>query len=765
MIFSKRIYTLIVVFILCAANAIAQDRPIGYWRALLPYNTALGIATNGSTLFTITNMAFFTFNPIKSGETMHTYSKVEGMSDIGMQSVGYDISTATTILVYADGNIDLFKDNTFYNIPDLKVKNVAGSKEVYGVYTENGIAYLSTSLGVLVIDLTNYNINETYEFTKNNQVIPVTGFIGAGAYFYAATSNGLYRAEQSNPELQNFQVWTKVDSIHVLTMAVVNNVLFLSDASNVYTIINDTLGKVFTSSKTIPHIDAGNNRLLICEYAPLAYSGDLKIIDLSYQVIDSFKCPGDPVQAVDLADGSTWVADVFNGLIKEMHAQSPSQFVPNGPNNTNSFGIYAHNKNVWIAHGGFTGNYTPHGWNYGMSNFVNENWEVYKAYDYNPFYDSVSDLVTILKDEKDGTLYVGSYVSGLFILKQNGSYKILKQNSIFDSSISVFGSGQRQVIGLGLDQSDNLWVSLAYSKHQLYVKTPDSVWYKFLVPNTFSGGPLAIDDSGQVWIASIMGGGVAVYNTAHDVTKPANHTSYHLGTGVGFGNLPSNNVFCLAKDKNNNVWIGTDNGIGIVSNCTAPFTQSPPCDAQIPIVQYDQFAGYLFAGNNIRSIAVDGANRKWVGTDNGVWLLSPDASQIVYRFTADNSPLPSNVIEKISIDDVTGDVYIGTDHGLVSYRSTATEGGTANQDVLIFPDPVPSGYKGTIAIKGLAANADVRITDIGGQLVYRTKALGGQAVWNGLDYKGHRPQTGIYLIFVSSSDGSQTYTGKIMFMQ
>ena len=127
--------------------------------------------------------------------------------------------------------------------------------------------------------------------------------------------------------------------------------------------------------------------------------------------------------------------------------------------------------------------------------------------------------------------------------------------------------------------------------------------------------------------------------------------------------------------------------------------------------------------------------------------------------------MPSNIIQKIAVDNITGDVYIGTDHGLVSYRSTATEGGTGNQDVLVFPNPVPSGYTGTIAIKGLAANADVRITDIDGQLIYRTKALGGQAVWNGVDYKGHRPQTGVYLIFVSSSDGSQTYAGKMMFMQ
>lgn len=165
------------------------------------------------------------------------------------------------------------------------------------------------------------------------------------------------------------------------------------------------------------------------------------------------------------------------------------------------------------------------------------------------------------------------------------------------------------------------------------------------------------------------------------------------------------------------------------------------------------------------AMAVDGANRKWIGTTNGVWLISASADKILYRFTTDNSPLPSNVVQKITVDPITGDVYIGTDLGLVSFHSTAIEGSEENTTIITYPNPVPSGYKGTIAIQGIAANADVRITDISGQLVYRTKALGGQAVWNGLDYTGRRPQSGVYLIFVTNSDGTQTRSGKMVFME
>ena len=273
-----------------------------------------------------------------------------------------------------------------------------------------------------------------------------------------------------------------------------------------------------------------------------------------------------------------------------------------------------------------------------------------------------------------------------------------------------------------------------------------------------------IDDLNQKWYASPSGGGVIVYNDNGTLDNITDDTYRQLLVGANAGNLPNSDVYSLAKDKNGAIWIGTRNGIGIV-NCPEDVI-SGNCEAEQPIVQYDQFAGYLFEEQIVYAIAADGANRKWVGTSNGVWLLSPTGDKIIYRFTAENSPLPSNRIQKITVDPITGDVYIGTELGLVSFRSTATDGGETNADKLItFPNPVPSGYKGTIAIKGLVENADVRITDISGQLVYRTTALGGQAVWNGMDYKGKRAQSGVYLIFASNRDGTETATGKMVFIE
>jgi hypothetical protein len=741
--------------------SLAQDKPIGYWESHLPYNSAVGVSTDGVNLFTICNQSFFTLNG-SSGQ-MEPYSKVEGMSDVDMQYTAYDAATGTIVLAYTDGNIDLFKNNTFYNIPDFEIKQITGTKAIYHIYTENGIAYLSTSIGILVIDLTNKDVQETYQFSNNGQVLSINGFYGLGDYFYTITSNGLYRAPKNSPELQNFAVWQQLDSTHQFkSITATGSNLFVATADSLF-LFNDSLSYLYSSgANTIRHLDTGSNALWICEEnLSQSSGGDVKKMDASYHLTDSFSCSGRPVQIAELMDGSVWVADSLNGLGKRNGNQIALNFPP-GPSDPNAYDIYAYNKNVWIAHGGYTDifndDFNPHG----FSNLNNGKWTTYTMANYPPI-NNMYDFDAILQDQTNGTVYAGSYSNGLLIMNSNGSTQHVAGDE-FD--VNTNNTAYYPVVGLALDHEDDLWVAIFGGQHELVARATDGTWYKFSVPVALSypnsSGPIVIDDNDQEWYVCDFGVGAMVYNTNGTLSDPTDDSWYHLTTGAGYGNLPSNNVYCIAKDNNDDIWIGTDDGIGIVS-CAGSMTTSP-CDASIPIVQYDQFAGYLFSGENVRTIAVDGGNRKWVGTDNGVWLLSPDASTIIYRFTTANSPLPSNNVQKITIDPVTGDVYIGTQQGVVTYRSTATQGGTTNQNVLVFPDPVPSGYNGTIAIKGLVANADVRITDITGQLVYRTTALGGQAVWSGVDYTGHRPQSGVYLIFVTNSDGTQTYSGKMVFM-
>lgn len=151
-----------------------------------------------------------------------------------------------------------------------------------------------------------------------------------------------------------------------------------------------------------------------------------------------------------------------------------------------------------------------------------------------------------------------------------------------------------------------------------------------------------------------------------------------------------------------------------------------------------------------------------MGTRNGVWLISANGEKIIYRFTEENSPLLSNDVRKLAIDPVSGEVFMATYNGICSFRSTATEGTNTTQQVLVFPNPVPPGFSGTIAIRGLVNNALVKITEMNGRLVYQTRSLGGQAIWDGKNYLGTKVSSGVYLVIIRDDDGQEKVATKIV---
>jgi hypothetical protein len=199
--------------------------------------------------------------------------------------------------------------------------------------------------------------------------------------------------------------------------------------------------------------------------------------------------------------------------------------------------------------------------------------------------------------------------------------------------------------------------------------------------------------------------------------------------------------------------------------CAGDIFKGNACETTLPVTQQDRFAGYLFQNEEVHTIAVDAANRKWIGTRNGVWLISADGEKTLLRFTEDNSPLLSNDVNHIAIDPSTGEVFFSTFKGICSYRSTAVETTTSSSETMVFPNPVPPGYKGTIAIKGLPNNAVIKIAELSGRLVYQTRSLGGQAVWNGLNYKGENVAGGVYLVLARDDKGTEKLVTKIVMVK
>ncbi|OSZ82605.1 hypothetical protein CAP35_04890 [Chitinophagaceae bacterium IBVUCB1] len=766
---SKRILFLTSLLIFTTIISVcAQQRPIGYWRSHLPYNTAVGVAfDNANNLYVATEKTFFIYNI--SSKQSEGFSKAEGMADVSVSCIGYDLSSNTAIIGYENSNIDLYQDGAFYNLPDLKMRNISGSKKINDIYTSDGYAYISTDAGMLVINLEKREIKETYNFSIAGQGIAIKSAAIAGNNLFAATDKGLYTGNKNSGLLQSFTTWGKIDTLrNFISLASVNNKLFVATVDSVFEYINNTLQFVFRSDSNIRKISPGINSLWVCEGIRSNFRGKAHKLSLTnYIKTDSFNVFGFCNQVVHGDTDRVWVAAGADGfLLREFRGEPYKLQLPEGPSSFPCYDILANNEELWVAHGGYDEKRRANNNGAGFSNFRDGKWKWYRRFEYQPFGDSMRDFSKLYKSA-DGILYAGSVQNGLLVINPDGSTLSYQQNSFIGTS-SVSPTWYF-VGGFAEDNNSNLWMTIYGGKQELAVKTKEGQWYPITVPIPRSGIPNAaadiiVDDNNQKWYAtSGASSGVIVYDDNNTPTNTFDDRYRLLLAGKGVGGLADNEVYSLAKDKKGSIWIGTKNGISIVS-CPAQVIEGT-CEAENRTVQYDKFAGYLFQEEIVKTIAVDGANRKWIGTNNGVWLISEEGDNIIYRFTQENSPLPSNNINKITIDPQTGDVYIGTEQGLVSYRSTATDGGKENADVKVFPNPVPTGYSGTIAIKGLVENADVRITDISGQLVFRTKALGGQAVWNGYDYTGRRPQSGVYLIFVTNKDGSQTKVGKMVFME
>ena len=246
-------------------------------------------------------------------------------------------------------------------------------------------------------------------------------------------------------------------------------------------------------------------------------------------------------------------------------------------------------------------------------------------------------------------------------------------------------------------------------------------------------------ESGRILVTNVKNQSVYVYNS------------------VGSGNLPSNNVKTLALDKDGQIWVGTDRGVVVFDNPSAVFS-GKNFDAYTPVFERRRLLG----NETVTSIAIDGGNRKWMGTRNGIFLFNADGTELVINFTEKNSPLPTNEISYITAEPA-GEVYIRTPKGMVSYIGTATESGLKQDEnaVKIFPNPVRPDFEGTIGIEGLVENAFVKITDAAGNLVYETRANGGTAIWNGRTLQGNKVETGVYLIFSANAKGEETCVSRL----
>ncbi len=770
-------YLLICLTLCLGTNKVqAQLTPIGQWLDHFPYKDANLISADGNLIYCATKYAVFSYD--MSSQELARLSKTNRLSDVGISAMNYDAGNQTLIVGYDNGNVDLLKGEATVNLPFIKLNNtLLGEKQINSIRFKGNLAYLSCGFGIVVVDIDREEIKETYVIGNNNTALSVLSTIEYNDSIFAATGDGLYKAYANEPFLLDFSNWYhQADlpsgivndtlslvfefngKLHVKHQDVAGSSLYSKEASG-WQAISSTAGK------EINGIFVDNNQLYVC------HKDSIEIYDGSYNAIGFRREPFDfkPKSCI-ISNGMVLSASHNRGLVWHTGPTSWNSVFPSGPENANAFDMDYQDGQVWVAAGNITGT----AWNRsftqpGVSSYVEDEWTPY-GYSTVPGFsdDTLFDIISIAVDPRDPThVFAGSHSQTGLLEFKNGAYigSYDESNSSLQTRPEPSLSTTVAVPGLAFDDESNLWVVNMFVGDQMSVRSESGSWRSFDLNISQSAltTRIVVDNSGNKWILA-PGTGIVAYSHGETISDETDDVSRLLTTTAGNGNLPSNNVSSIAVDLDGEIWVGTDAGPAIFYS-PDDAVNGNTINAQQILIEQDGNLQILLETENITAIEVDGGNRKWLGTSNsGVFLMSEDGTKEILHFTAENSPLLSNEILSIEVNDKTGEVFFGTEQGLISYRGEATEGDQFFSNVLVYPNPVKETYFGPIAIKGLAINTDIKITDIAGRVVYYTKSVGGQATWDGNNFNGERAKTGVYLVFATDDQGEYGKVAKILFI-
>jgi len=608
----------------------------------------------------------------------------------------------------------------------------------------------------------------------------------------------------TNPNIKNFTSWEKIENINTPNnnsfeqLADVNNHLFLlkTDTLQLYdtiiTLINDSL---FIYDTTITSKVAGekviysyNNNIWEKDssftfdrqnepgftYIFMRSSLDKLIVgsifgtksffidpfDNSIQTYDSY-CPWcyNAVTAVHGADSAIYIVTYGHGLFGGKTGsqyyydiQGPSYGAVSAMDWKNNKLVMTHNTlKDWIIYQ-----------NQGRVSFLqNNSWLETDVYlNGMPIHDVMGIAIA---PYDTSVVFAASFYWGLLEYKNNTLVTLYNQTN---STLDLFGSTVR-ITSPVFDKQNNLWMGNYITSKPLVVRMADGTWKSFSIPfeRMQQVEKIVVDSRNVLWL-------ICQGETRLVLFSPNDNLWANLNLNIPEEKGNIGRVYTVAEDKEGKIWLGTDKGIKYYTRSPSELLKDPniiPEPVYVRWISYDKkdtLDELMLAADPIKCIKIDAGNRKWIGTETaGVYLMSDDCRKEIFHFTTENSPLLSNTIYAIEIDGETGEVYFGTENGLISFRYTATDPKEHYEELKIFPNPVRENFNGYICIEGLKEKSEVKITDAYGGLVFRTISNGGTASWNGRRFDGQKAATGVYFVFVCDEHGKERIAGKILFIK
>lgn len=763
--------SLILNFQFSIFNSAQSQTAVGHWRDCLDYSWTNHVTYAGDRIFAAARGGIFCYD--FEDNTLTRLCKGKGLNDVGIATMNYDPVTKCLVVAYNNSNVDLIIDGQTYNLSDIKRSEISGDKSIYHVRFANRRAYLTTGFGVVVVNLDRQEIKETWYLGAGGSYTAVYDIAFMTDSLYAATGEGLKRLsrDETHPTVSDrWDVDHRLDDMTLFELAVVGSHLlvaansYMPGVDNLYTKTDTGFVLIYSDELHSLHVGGG--------YLAVSTATSVRSYDTAMNYlgeVSNYYWGGlVPNDAVYGSDGTLWVAHQWEGIIG-LHPDGTEEYhAPDGPSSgDNTYRLVPFNYRMMLCPGGHSSIYANTYLSPNLFTAVGRQWSLLDKS--NGALDGMADLLDVAVNPRDtNELVAALWGYGLASIRDN-QVQAFYNTSTTGGALVPFTSGSYSRLNTGavsFDRKGDLWVLNSHSTHALAVRRTDGSWESFstqAMVSTPEVDKLVCDSiTGYKWFC---GRSNIIY--VHDGSSHMAKVNPNNGS-----KLSTDAVTALVQDQNGNIWIGTNKGIKVIYDGYKAFQNggngevSPVTCANITITN-GEFAEYLMAYESITAIAVDGANRKWVGTANGgLYLISANGLEQLEHFTTVNSPLFSDKIIAIGINERTGEVYIGTDRGLQVYRGTATYAESFPLDkVYAFPNPVRPDYDGPIAIKGFTRNGIVHITDAAGHTVYSTTANGGQAIWNGRTQSGERVASGVYYVFASDAQGDNRSVAKILIIR
>lgn len=738
------------------------------WQGYFSYNSIKDISASPTTIFAASENALFSKN-INSGQ-LKTTNTIDGLSGQTITSLYYSAVANKTIVGYENGLMIVINesDGSMLKVVDIISKQLPSNLKKINHFMEyNGIVYVSCDFGIVQFNLATMLFGDTYFIGDNGAELGVTQTTVFNGFIYAATANGIRRAAVSNKNLVDFNQWSQIVTGSWSSIETFNTELLAINSSGYIHRFNSS-SNTFTGfiqlSQASSDMRAKSDNLIVTTLNSVyVYNTQLALV----RQINSSQIPVSTVNftcATSIGD-VIYIGTSENGIYSTA-ISNPSTFenvLPSGPSRNSIFALQTTPNVLWAVYGEYSGSYNPYPLDsYGISKFNEKGW---LNIPYEKVLGAKSLVRVMINPNNENEVFIGSGYSGLLKVENDiPTFLYNETNSGLEEITFIPGyHNDVRINGGAFDKLGNLWVNNSLVQKGLKELKTNGQWQSFSLEGTVdkytetSMGRLIIDRNGTKWWCTSYAGLIS-YNESTNKFKK-------ITFGTDLGNLPSVDVRAIAIDNNNQLWIGTSKGLRVLSNVSAFQTDEQMTTKSIIILE-EGVAQELMYEQFITDIVVDGANNKWIGTaDSGVFLVSSNGQETKYHFTETNSPLPSNVINDIEINSTTGEVFIATTKGMVSFKGTATKANEDLNSVYVYPNPVRPEFTGTVKIAGLLDKATIKITDIEGNLVYETTSEGGTIEWDTTAFGKYKVASGVYMIFISAQDGIETKVKKVMIIR